>query len=96
VAKKASFESQFSYRYNNRSPVSFNRSVYLWNLSANMKLFKNNKGQLRISANDILKSNRDINRIVGANFIEDVQTTRIRNYYSINFTYNWSSVEKNK
>ena len=71
LTKKISLESQFSFRHNGRLPAgSDNRQMWLWNLNASMKVFRNEKGQITLSAMDLLNQNADINRIIGDHFME--------------------------
>ena len=61
-----------------------------------MKVFRNEKGQITLSAMDLLNQNADINRIIGDHFMEDVQTARQVSYFMLQFQYNLRKAPKKK
>ncbi|MBZ5858253.1 TonB-dependent receptor [Flavihumibacter profundi] len=65
----------------------FNQNFWLWNMAVGKKFLKDQKGDLRLSVFDLLKQNRSISRTVAANYIEDVQTKVLTQYFMLTFTY---------
>jgi hypothetical protein len=61
--------------------------VLLWNAEIGYKFLKNKQADLRLSVFDILKKNQSINRSIQANYVEDVQTQVLTQYYMLTFTY---------
>ncbi len=70
----------------------FNQNYTLWNASAGKKFLKNQRGDLRLSAFDILKQNQSITRNVTETYIEDVQTNVLQRYFMLTFTYKINNV----
>lgn len=66
----------------------FNQSFTMWNASIGQQLFRNKKGEIRLSVNDILNQNISINRNVGDNYVEDVRTNVIKRFFMLSFIYN--------
>jgi hypothetical protein len=66
----------------------FNQSFTMWNASIGQQLFKNKRGEIKVSVNDILNQNISINRNVGDNYVEDVQTNVIKRFFMLSFIYN--------
>jgi hypothetical protein len=65
----------------------FNQKFFLWNASLAKELFKNKKGELRFSVNDILKQNVGINRVAQLNYIEDTRTNVLQRFFMVTFSY---------
>lgn len=70
--------------------AGFNQSFLLWNANFAHQMFKNKRGELKLTVFDILKQNRSINRNVADNYIEDVQNTVLQRYFMLTFTWNLS------
>ena len=64
-----------------------NQSYWLWNAAIGKKFLKNNAGELKLSAFDLLKQNQSITRTVNNFYIEDVQTKVLQQYFMLTFTY---------
>jgi hypothetical protein len=73
------------YYYKNSSTPDQN--FWLWNVAVGKKFMKDQKGELKLSVFDLLKQNRSITRTVDANYIEDVQSQVLRQYFMLTFTY---------
>jgi hypothetical protein len=81
--------------YKGRS-VDFNQEYILWNASIAMQIFKNKRGEVRLSINDILNQNINVSRSASNNFIEDVQTLTLKRFGLLTFTYNLFRMEGGK
>lgn len=66
----------------------FNQDYWLWNFGIGKKLFKNERGEILLSVNDLLNQNRNISRTVYETYIEDSQTNALTRYVMLTFTYN--------
>ncbi|HTE12532.1 MAG TPA: outer membrane beta-barrel protein [Chitinophagaceae bacterium] len=64
-----------------------NQSFWLWNASFGKKFLKNNVGELKLSAFDLLKQNQSIVRTVSENYIEDSRSNVLQQYFLLTFTY---------
>lgn len=65
-----------------------NPNFWLWNASLGKKFLKNQAGELKISAFDLLKQNQAIVRTVAENYIEDSRSNVLQQYFLLTFTYN--------
>jgi hypothetical protein len=72
----------------------FNQSYWLWNMAVAKKIFKGQKGEVRLSVFDLLDQNQSIARTVSETYIEDVNTKVIRQYFMLTFTYNLKNFGK--
>ena len=66
----------------------FNQDFLLWNAGIGYRFLKNNGGELRLSAFDLLKQNNSINRLVTETYLEDNITQVLTQYFMLTFTYN--------
>ncbi|NML20053.1 outer membrane beta-barrel protein [Pseudoflavitalea sp. G-6-1-2] len=87
LPKKFYLSSEFSYVVNNRLADGFNLRVPLWNASVSKHFLKNDRGELKLSAFDLLNKNVDISRNASRNYIEDVRSTVLKRYFMLTFTY---------
>jgi hypothetical protein len=68
---------------------SLNQDILLWNIAIGKKLFKNERGEISLAVNDLLKQNQSINRNVTETYIEDLQTNALQQFVMLSFTYNF-------
>jgi hypothetical protein len=74
----------------------FNQNYLLWNMGIGKKIFKNQRGELTLSVNDLLNQNRSISRNVTETYIEDVQTNALTRFVMLTFTYNLRHFDSGK
>ncbi len=67
---------------------NYNEEILLCNAYIGKKLFRNERGELSIGVNDIFNQNRDFNRSVGANYIQNTTNLAIGRYVAVQFVYN--------
>ncbi|HKC35001.1 MAG TPA: outer membrane beta-barrel protein, partial [Chitinophagaceae bacterium] len=72
----------------------FNQSYWLWNMAVAKKIFKGQKGEIRLSVFDLLNQNQSITRTVSETYIEDVNTKVVKQYFMLTFTYNLKNFGK--
>ncbi|MCC6288398.1 MAG: outer membrane beta-barrel protein [Chitinophagaceae bacterium] len=82
------WETSLDYRYNPQVAEGIQKSIYRWNAALNFLFLKDDKGQLKLSAFDLLNQNTSIYRTVTDNYINDVETTVLKRYFMLTFTYN--------
>lgn len=63
-----------------------------WNASVAKQLFKNKRGEIRLSVMDILNQNTNTSRNVADNYIEDVENTALKRFGLLTFTWKLNSV----
>ncbi len=66
----------------------FDQNYWLWNLAIGKKIFKNERGEISLAVNDVLRQNRSISRNVTETFIEDSWTNALQRFIMLSFTYN--------
>ena len=87
LPKGFTLETDFDYAiYNGRSD-GFNQEVPIWNATFSKYIFKDQRGQIRISANDLLNQNIGINRRAELNFVEDERIKSLGQYFMVSFFY---------
>jgi iron uptake system EfeUOB component EfeO/EfeM len=80
--------TDLSHQYYNGLSETFGQNYLLWNLGIGKKVLKNDRGELTLSVNDLLKQNRNVSRIVTETYFEDVRTNDLTQYVMLTFTYN--------
>lgn len=83
-----SWENQINYNYNSRISPGFRKSVTLWNMSLGYDFMKDKRAQIKVSAYDLLRQNTSVRRLVQSDYIEDIQTDIVEQYFMVTLTYN--------
>ncbi|MFT3704253.1 MAG: outer membrane beta-barrel protein [Agriterribacter sp.] len=82
------WETSLDYRYNPQVATGIQKNIYRWNAAVNFLFLKDDKGQLKLSVYDILNQNTSVYRTVSENYINDTETTVLKRYVMLTFTYN--------
>ena len=61
----------------------------VWNASIMKRLFKNQAGEIKLSAFDILNNSKNFSQITGDNYIETTETEVLKRIFVISFKYNF-------
>ncbi|MGS2763128.1 outer membrane beta-barrel protein [Sinomicrobium sp. M5D2P9] len=72
---------------NNSLPDDFEKTSLLWNMDISWLFLKDKRGELKFRVFDLLKQNRNINRIATQNYIEDTQSNNLQQYFMLSFGY---------
>lgn len=81
------FTNDFDYIMFRGNAAAINQSIPLWNTGI-AKLFGPAKiAELRLTVFDLLNANKNINRNVELNYIEDVRQEVLNRYFLLSFTY---------
>ncbi|MDX2247194.1 MAG: TonB-dependent receptor [Bacteroidia bacterium] len=64
--------------------------IPLWRASVSKYVLKNRRGEIKLSAFDMLNQNLGFSRTSELNYIEEVQTLTLSRYFLLSFTYNLS------
>ncbi|MEZ4776613.1 MAG: TonB-dependent receptor [Bacteroidia bacterium] len=64
--------------------------IPLWKASLSKYVLKNRRGEIKLSAFDMLNQNLGFSRTSELNYIEEVQTLTLSRYFLLGFTYNLS------
>ncbi|GAB4037465.1 outer membrane beta-barrel protein [Spirosoma gilvum] len=82
------FSTDVYYNHYGGSSASYNQSYTLWNATLSRQLFKQNQGELRFQAFDLLNQNQSIVRNVTDTYTEEVRSRVLNRYFMISFVYN--------
>ncbi len=80
--------TDLTHQYYNGLSEGFDQNYWLWNVAIGKKVFKNERGELALAVNDVLKQNRSISRTVTETYIEDTWTNALQRFVMLSFTYN--------
>ncbi|MBO9562192.1 MAG: outer membrane beta-barrel protein [Niastella sp.] len=92
LPKSFYFSTDFSYTVNNRLADGFNLRVPLWNASISKQFLRFNRGELKLTAFDLLNENVNISRTSNNNYIEDSRIRTLQRYFMLSFTYSLSKM----
>jgi len=79
--------NEFSYSVFTGRSNGYNTRVPLWNASVSKQVLKNKKGEIKLSAFDLLNQNIGVDRNGNSNYVEDVQYKTLQRYFTLGFTY---------
>ena len=66
---------------------TYNQNLVLWNVGIGKKFFAEDRGELRITGNDVLNQNKSVTRSFTDSYVEDSQTRVLARYFLVTFTY---------
>lgn len=92
LPKSFYFSTEFTYTVNNRLADGFNLRVPLWNASISKQFLRYNRGELKLTAFDLLNENVNISRSSNQNYIEDSRIKTLQQYFLLSFTYSLSKM----
>lgn len=81
-------QTDITHQYYSGLAAGIEQNYFLWNAAVGKKLFKKNQGEIKLTAFDLLKQNNSIQRNVEGNYIEDIETDVLQQYFMLVFTYN--------
>lgn len=87
MPKRFFFSTDFSYTINSRRTQGFNTKVPIWNASISKQFMKYNRGEIKLSAFDLLDKNIGISRTSNQNYIEDSRVNTLQRFFMLTFTY---------
>jgi outer membrane receptor protein involved in Fe transport len=82
--------TEFVYSINSQRAAGFNQKIPLWHASISKQILKFNRGEIKLSARDLLNRNLAITRTANQNYIEDKQVNSLRRFFLLSFTYSLS------
>jgi hypothetical protein len=72
------------------------RTVPLWRASITRYVLKNNKGQIKLAAADLLNQNIGISRSSQFNFLEEERVRNLARYFMLSFSYSLAGFKHDK
>ena len=85
------FRNNVSYQVYNGYTEGFNDNYVLWNMSIAKKLLAKKQAELEFRVFDLLSQNTTINRINTENYIEEIRTDVLQQYFMLTFTYTFKN-----
>ncbi len=80
--------SDIDYTINPEQGEGVDRTFAMLNASLAKQVFKNKRGEFKLSAYDLLNQNQSFTRNTSDNYIEDVRNTVLQRFFLLSFTYN--------
>lgn len=87
LGKKTIIKTDLNNRLFTGLSDGYNPNFWLWNMGLARKLFKDNSGELRITAFDILGQNQSVIRNITETYLEDLENSILTRYFMLSFTY---------
>jgi hypothetical protein len=89
--KNYTFAGSFSYLNFTSKTTDFNQSLPLLNLSMSRFLLKNQKGELKISGQNLLNQSLGVSQRAEVNFVEQIVTNNLGRFVMLSFVYKLNS-----
>jgi hypothetical protein len=68
-------------------PSSYGQDVVLWNTTVGKKFLKNDRGEVRVTATDVLEQERSVSRSITETYVQDSRDRTLGRYLQAVFTY---------
>jgi len=81
------FRNQISHQYYGGLSDEVDDNYLLWNMELGKKVFKNQRGEIKLSVFDLLQQNTSISRLTTDVYFEDQETEVLQRYFMLSFTY---------
>lgn len=95
MPKRFFFSTDFTYSINSQRAAGFNTKIPLWNASISKQMLNFNRGELKLSARDLLNKNIGVSRNNSNSYIEDSRVLTLRQFFLLSFTYSLSKTGLN-
>jgi hypothetical protein len=87
LPKRFYFNTEFTYTINSQRASGFNTKVPLWNAFISKQFLRFNRGEIKLTAFDLLKQNIGVSRSTSQNYIEDKRVKNLQRFFLLSFTY---------
>ncbi len=81
-------ESALAHQFYDGLTGNFDQNFMILNMGIGKKMFKDQRGELKLTVFDLLKQNNSLQRNVTNAYLEDVQVNVLQRYFMLTFTYN--------
>jgi len=85
--KGFTFQNVLTYEGNSGLANGYDQNYFLWNASVGKKILKNQRGEIKLQAYDILHQNKSLSQNVYDTYYEDVSSNVMKPYMMVTFTY---------
>jgi len=89
--KKLQWNNELQFQYNPNVAAGFQKSSWFWNSSLAYSMFKDN-ATLSLKAFDLLNQNTNARRRATANYIEDSESSVLRQYFMLSFSWKFNTL----
>lgn len=90
VPKKFEWQHDISFNYNPNITPGFQKSAWFWNTSLMYTMLKD-QGTLTFKIYDLLNQNTNAKRMATENYIQDLQSTVLKQYFMLSFSWKLNS-----
>jgi hypothetical protein len=87
--------NNMTYTVNSGRAAGYNTKIPYWTASVSKSFLKNKRGEVKLTALDILNQNEGINRTATQQFVEDTRYNVLRRYFMLSFLYILNKSGKN-
>lgn len=94
--KKWVLSTRFDYTIYSKETFGEAQQIPLWRASLTRYVLKNRKGQIKLSAFDLLNQNVGITRNTRFNYVEEVRTRNLSRYFMLTFAWSLSGFAAEK
>ncbi len=91
--KHVEWRNDMLYNYNPNVAEGFQRSSWFWNTTVAYSFLKDN-ATLTFKVYDVLNQNTNARRTANANFIQDVQSTVLQQYFMLSLSWKFNTLGK--
>ena len=78
---------EVSHNLQSGVPSQYGQNVVMWNSTLGKKFLKDNKGEIRVTATDVLEQERSVNRSITDTYVQDQRDRALGRYLQAVFTY---------
>ncbi len=90
VPKKFEWQHDISFNYNPNITPGFQKSAWFWNTTLAYTMLKD-QGTLTFKIYDLLNQNTNARRMATENYIQDLQSTVLKQYFILSFSWKLNS-----
>tara|TARA_R110002111_G_scaffold17858_10_gene44458 strand:+ start:9014 stop:11794 length:2781 start_codon:yes stop_codon:yes gene_type:complete len=91
LPKNLEWRNDINFNYNPNVADGFQKSAWFWNSTLAYSVF-NDKAIITLKVYDLLNQNTNARRIATQDYIEDKQSTVLRQYFMVNLSYKFNSL----
>lgn len=81
------FQNVLTYQGNSGIAHGYDQNYFLWNASVGKKIFKSQRGEIKLQAYDLLHQNKSLTQNVYDTYYEAVSSNVLKPYVMLTFTY---------
>ncbi|MFT5890441.1 MAG: hypothetical protein ACI9Y7_000533 [Dokdonia sp.] len=91
IPKHVEWRNEIQYSYNPNVAPGFQQSAWFWNSTVAYSFLKD-KATVTLKVYDVLNQNTNARRTANANFIQDVQSTVLEQYFLLSFSWKFNTL----